>query len=402
MSSEPMTHQSYSPRQTIAGAGASSGVGTLLNDWGVPDASPVALVVDPDVFALGIADPVRQGIESAGFTVIVIPCDKGEPALSWVERVVADVRAAKPAACVGVGGGSAMDVAKLAAALVTNPGQVRDFLGAGKVHAESISTVMIPTTAGTGSETTQVAMLSTGGKKVVVASAPLIPRAAVLDPALTVGLPRGVTAASGLDALAHGLEAYLSLRANPLTMGASLYGAQLVASSLSGAFEHPDDVQHRMGMLGGAYWAGIGLNANVILGHSIAYTVANRTGLPHGVTCAMALPYCLAYNEVASHDRIDRVARILRDGAEDESTSAADPTGIYGWLEQLSSMLGIPRNLSEVGVTEKDIPTMVTECIESYPRPNNPVPLDAVRLRHTYEFLLHGDVLGCVKSFSNN
>ncbi len=402
MSSEPVTHQSYSPRQTVAGAGASSGVGNVLNDWGVPHASPVALVVDSDVFALGIADPVRKGIESGGFTVIVIPCDKGEPKLPWVERVVNDVRTAKPAACVGVGGGSTMDIAKLAAALVTNPGKVTGFLGLNKVRKESVPTVMIPTTAGTGSETTQVAMLSTAGKKVVVASAPLVPRAAVLDPALTVKLPKGVTAASGMDALAHALEAYLSLRANPLTMGASLYGAQLVASSITGAVRHPDDVDQRMGMLGGAYWAGIGLNANVILGHSMAYTIANRTGLAHGVTCAMALPYCLAYNEAASHERIGRVAWSLHEDIGDHPDDPVDPSGIYGWLDRLTAELKIPQSLAEVGVTDKDIPAMVDECMELYPRPNNPVPFERGKLREAYEYLLHGDVLGCVKKFRKN
>lgn len=402
MPPESKVHQAYSPSQTIAGAGASRGVGKLLESWMLPRASTVALVVDPDVHALGIARPVQTSLESSGFAVTVVACDKGEPKLPWVERVVAEVRAARPAACIGVGGGSTMDIAKLSAALVTNQGDVAEFLGLGKVRAQSIPTAMIPTTAGTGSETTQVAMLSAGGKKVVVASAPLVPRGAVLDPELTVKLPSGVTAASGLDALAHGLESFLSTRANPLTIGASLYGAQLVASSITGAVHHPDDVDQRMGMLGGAYWAGIGLNANVILGHSIAYTIANRTGLAHGVTCAMALPYCLAYNEAASHERISRLAVSLHDDIGDHPDDPVDPSGIYGWLDRLTAELKIPQSLAEVGVSDRDISAMVDECMESYPRPNNPVPFERDRLREVYEYLLHGDVLGCVKKFRKN
>jgi len=291
-----------------------------------------------------------------------------------------------------------MDIAKLAAALVRNDGDVTQYLGIGKVHRASVPTVMIPTTAGTGSETTQVSMLSSGGKKVVVASAPLVPRGAILDPQLTTGLPRGVTAASGLDALSHGIESYLSTKADGVSMGASIYGAQLVAGSLVHATEEPGDLDARMGMLTGAFWAGVGLNASVVLGHSIAYTIANRTGLPHGVTCAMALPYCMAYNEAASHRRIRQISTALRDHIGDAGGgTATDP--IYAWLDGLFTQLDIPRGLSEVGITKGDVPGLVAECIESYPRANNPVPFDAKRLGELYGYMFDGDVLGCVKAF---
>lgn len=392
-------HYAYGPSYAAAGSGASRGIGELLASWSAP--GTVAVVVDPDVHSLGVSQPVVDAIEAAGFRVAVVACDKGEPQLSWVKRVVAEVRAAKPGACVGVGGGSAMDIAKLSAALVRNPGDVTEYVGAGRVRSASIPTVMVPTTAGTGSETTQVAMLSNSGKKVVVSSAPLIPRAAVLDPDLTIKLPRSVTAASGLDALAHGIEAYISTRANVLTMGASLTGAELIAASIAGAVDHPDDMGLRMGMLAGAYWSGIGLNANVVLGHSIAYTIANRTGLAHGVTCAMALPYCLAYNERGSTEKVDRIANRLRDQIGDRAPDAADPHGLYGWLVELSEHLGIPRSLQEVGIGKNDVAGMATECIESYPRPNNPVPFEPGELQELYGFMFHGDVLGCVKSFQS-
>lgn len=391
-------HQSYSASNILSGPGSSASVGELLAGWAVDRTSTVALIVDPDVYMLGLTATVQEAIGAEGFRVAVVACERGEPKLAWVERVVAEIRALHPAACVGVGGGSTMDIAKLAAALVHNTGEVTDYLGLGKVHHASVPTVMIPTTAGTGSETTQVSMLSSGGKKVVVASAPLVPRGAILDPQLTVGLPEGVTAASGLDALSHGIESYLSTKANGVSMGASLYGAQLVADSLVNATQQPSDLDARMGMLTGAFWAGVGLNASVVLGHSIAYTIANRTGLPHGVTCAMALPYCMAYNETASHKRIGQISSALRNQVGEDS-GGASPAPIYTWLDGLFTQLNIPRGLNEVGVTKKDVPALVTECIESYPRANNPVPFEAKRLSELYGYMFDGDVLGCVKAF---
>lgn len=398
-----ITETSYrfnSPAQLVAGDGASDQVGPLLDSWAVPPGT-VAVVVDADVLGLGLAKPILASLEGQGYRPEVVACTPGEPELAGVETVVADLRRMKPAACVGLGGGSTMDVAKLAAALTTNPGDVTDFLGPNRVRLPSPPTVLVPTTAGTGSEATQVAMLSVHGKKAAAASAPLMARAAILDPALIIGLPKSVTAASGLDALSHAFESYLSTTANPSTEGASIHGATLIAASIRAVFADGSDRDMRMAMLTGAYWSGIGLNASVVLGHSIAYTIANRTGLPHGVTCSMALPYCLAYNEKASSSRIERLAVALREQIGGGDRLDSDPTGIYGWLADLEKQLGVPASLQEVGIQRSDVPGMVEECITSYPRANNPVPFDAKALGRLYDYLFDGDIHGCAATFRN-
>jgi alcohol dehydrogenase class IV len=391
----------FSPAEVIAGNGSSEQVGSLLESWAVPRGSAVALVGDADVLRLALAKPVIDSLEAQGFRCEVVGCVPGEPQLEGVQDVVAELRRLKPAACVGIGGGSTMDVAKLASALTANPGDVRAFLGAGKVKVPSVPTVMVPTTAGTGSEATQVAMLAIDGKKAAVVGAPLMARAAVLDPDLTVGLPPAITAASGLDALSHAFESYLSTTANRSTQGASLHGATLIASAIRAAFDDGADRSARMSMLTGAYWSGIGLNASVVLGHSIAYTIANRTGLPHGVTCSMSLPYCLAYNESTSAGRIQELALALREQIGESSRQPSDPTGIYGWLTDLERHLQVPASLADVGITPDDLPAMVDECITSYPRANNPVPFDAERLGRLYGFLFKGDIEGCTAAFSS-
>lgn len=399
---ETPIHHYLSSGEVVAGPGAAGRAGEILATWGVHPGRTVALVMDADVAALGLGESVRTSLETAGFSVTQLTCDRGEPHLEGAQRIVDELRRADPAACIGVGGGSTMDIAKLAAALLRNSGPVTDYLGAGKVHNYSIPTVMVPTTSGTGSETTVVSMMSAGGRKVVVASAALMPRGAILDPELTRTLPRSITAASGLDALSHGLESYISLRANPMTMGASLGGAQRIASAIVGAADTPDDLDHRMNMLAGAYWSGLGLNANVVIGHSIAYTIANRTGLPHGVTCALALPYCLAFNHRASAPRLDQLAVALHEHVQPWAGSPADPTGIFGWLAQLTKQLDIPGGLTDVGIERADLDAMVTECVESYPRPNNPVPLQRDEVAKLYEFMYQGDVQGCLDAFDRN
>ena len=389
------TYRFQSPAQLIVGDGASERAGSLLESWDVAHDSVIALVADADVLELGLAKAILASLEASGYRTEVFACTPGEPKLEGVNEAVSSLRSMKPAACVGLGGGSTLDVAKLAAALTRNPGGVPEFIGVSKVRLPSIPTIMVPTTAGTGSEATQVAMLSIDGKKVAAASSPLMARAAILDPDLTIGLPRNVTAASGLDALAHSFESFLSTTANSSTEGASLHGASLIASSIRASVTTGNDRAVRTMMLTGAYWAGLALNAGVVLGHSIAYTIANRTGLPHGVTCAMALPYCLAYNEKPSSAKIERLAGVLREQIGMARGEDFDPTGIYNWLVDLERDLGVPASLAAVGLTRKDLPAMVSECLDSYPRANNPAPFDHEALTRLYDYLFDGDVHGC-------
>lgn len=393
------TYRFQSPAQLIVGDGACGRVGSLLDSWAVAHDSVVALVGDADVLRLGLAEPLLASLIASGYRTEVLACKPGEPTLEGVDEVVAGLRSIKPAACVGLGGGSTLDVAKLAAALTKNPGEVPEFIGAAKVRLPSIPTIMVPTTAGTGSEATQVAMLSINGKKVAAASSPLMARAAILDPGLTIGLPQSVTAASGLDALAHSFESFLSTTANLSTEGASLHGASLIASSIRASVTTGRDRAVRMTMLTGAYWAGLALNASVVLGHSIAYTIANRSGLPHGVTCAMALPYCLAYNEKPSSAKIERIAHALREQIGVTRTEPSDPTGIYSWLVRLERDLDVPESLAAVGLERKDLPAMVKECLDLYPRANNPAPFDYDSLTLLYDYLFDGDVHGCATTF---
>ena len=290
---------------------------------------------------------------------------------------------------MGLGGGSAMDMAKLAAALATNAGEVGDFMGAVRFERAPLPLVLVPTTAGTGAEATRVSMLSVGGQKAIIVSPQLVPSAAVLDPNLTLSLPPSVTASTGIDALSHALEALMSTNSSPFTDAASLSAVSVIARWLPVAYREPSNLEARRAMLFAAYQAGLSLNAGVVLGHSVAYTVANRARLPHGVTCAVALPYCAAYNARAVKNQMERVAACLPQGARVESVN-----DVVRWLASLNKALGIPASLQEVGVERRDLPAMADECLSRYPRPNNPVPVEREGLLELYDHLFTGDIGG--------
>lgn len=353
---------------------------------------PVLIVTDRDVVRLGLAEGVQRSLEAAGYHPDVFADVAGEPDLQVVDRAAAAVRTKPYRAVVGVGGGSAMDVAKLAAALATNPGSASDIIGFNRLAEPCLPMVLIPTTAGTGAEASRNAMVMAEGRKAFVGSPFLVPDAAILDPQLTVTLPASVTGATGLDALSHALECYLSTLANPFTSTASLMAMRLIARFLPTAYRQGGNLDARRAMLFAAYLGGLALNASAVLGHSMAYTVANRTHLPHGVTCAMALPYCVAYCLPGASQRIAAAAAEISHGQETQ------PEWLVRWLGGLNAELQIPASLMQVGIERRELQSMVDELLHHYPRPNNPVPLERGRLLVLYEYFHAGDLEGCLKA----
>ena len=383
------------PARLYFGDGAASKLHDVLRDCGVKGGvrgGRVLLVADRDVVRLELSDAPKASLTANGFEVDVFSDVVGEPELAVVQSLVNTVRSAPYTAVVGLGGGSAMDMAKLAAALATNAGEVGDLAGAVGFEHAPLPLVLVPTTAGTGAEATRVSMLSVGGQKTILVSPQLVPAAAVLDPTLTLSLPPRITASTGIDALSHALEALMSKNASPFTDAAALSAVGTIARSLEVACNEPSNSQARRAMMFAAYQAGLSLNAGVVLGHSVAYTIANRAHLPHGVTCAMALPYCTAYNVHASGGWMSGVTALLPEAHAEDGDHDASP--VIRWLASLNESLGIPASLEEVGVKRQDLPAMVDECLNKYPRPNNPVPVEREGLRELYNHLLTGDIGG--------
>jgi alcohol dehydrogenase class IV len=283
-----------------------------------------------------------------------------------------------PVAVVGIGGGSALDTAKLAAALLSNPGTVADVLeDPTRLTEPPRPLVLVPTTAGTGAEASRNVVVIREGRKAFLGSSRLVPSAAILDPELTLTLPRDITAYTGMDALSHCVEAILSANGNALTDAIALEGMRLVHRYLPAVVERGSDLEARGHMLVAAFLGGLALNAGMVVGHSIAYTLANRLGLPHGLSCALALPYAMEYNAAAVPERLVWIARAFGAGSEPQEAVRA--------VRALAQTIGIPRAWRDLSLARDTLPDLVEECLVRYPRPNNPRPLDRASLLRLYE-----------------
>lgn len=371
-----------SPSRVWFGAGAAGRISDCVQELGLGPGR-VLLVTDAIVERLGLARDVAAGLGGAGFETDRFSEIPGEPSVEVADAAAAFARRVSPALVVGVGGGSVMDVAKLSAALVRNPGSVRDYthVVGRRFTAPAVPIVLVPTTAGTGAEASQNAVVTTGARKAFANSHPqLLAAGVILDPLLTHSLPPAVTAHTGLDALSHCIEGMLSTNATALTDSSATQGIRLIVRALPRAYAAGGDAEARAQMLLAAYMGGLTLNAGMVLGHSIAYTVANRLHLPHGLSCALALPYTMAYNRRAAGER-------LRAVAEAAGLDGGDPVRR---VQALCQDVGIPEAVRTLGLARDRLPELVAECLEQYPRPNNPRPLDRDALLSLYRAMWEG------------
>lgn len=396
MSASPMTSAGSprafrGPSRVWYGEGAAGRVGECIAELGIAP-GPALLVTDAVVDRLSLARPVADGLTAAGFTLERFADIPGEPTAEVADRAAAAARRLSPVLVCGVGGGSVMDVAKLAAALARNPGGVLDYTNelGGRFAAPSIPTVLVPTTAGTGAEASQNAVVTLGGRKAFANNHPhLLAAGVLLDPLLTHSLPKTVTAHTGLDALSHCVEGMLSSGATPLTDITGAAGIGLIFGALPRACADGGDAEARAEMLLGAYFGGLTLNAGMVLGHSVAYTIANRLHLPHGLSCAVALPYAMAYNRDAAADRLRRIGWAC--GEDQRGGAGAEPNrDTVRRVQSLALDVGIPEALRTLGLERTQLPELVDECLTRYPRPNNPRPLAGEPLLSLYTAMWEG------------
>lgn len=313
----------------------------------------------------------------------------GEPTVAVVEQGAQLARDHRCDIVIAIGGGSAIDAGKAIAALVTNPGDALDYLevvGRGKPLAHpSLPFIAMPTTSGTGAEVTRNAVLTVPDAKVKVSlrSAHLLPRIALVDPALTVDLPPRQTAASGLDALTQLIEPFLSTRANPLTDALCRDGITLAARALPVAFREPDTMSARSDMALAALYSGIAL-ANAGLGavHGFAAPIGGLFAAPHGAVCAALLPHVLRANLAAMRARTPQHPSIARcTEVACLLTGRADTTAEDGidWCVRAAGEFAIPR-LSQWGVTAAHAPDLATKAAAASSMKANPIALTMAEL----------------------
>ncbi len=374
------------PTQIRFGVGAIDDLASAVQELG---GSNVLLVVDPGLKNVGLLGKITAPLDKAGITYKVFDHVDPEPGLKLADE---GTKIAAKAGCdcvIGAGGGSAMDVAKAISILLTNGGKAEDYLGLGKIKKPGVPKIMVPTTAGTGAEVTFTAVFinektkSKGGMN----GDPLYPDVALLDPALTVTLPPHVTAAPGIDAFTHALEAFVSTQSHLISDMYAVEAMYLISDNLAMAYANGANIQARSAMLMGSLLAGKALaTAGVGLVHAMAYPLGGMFNIPHGLANAVLLPYVVDYNIIGNPEKFARIAEIMGHDVSGMSLRDAAQLAVEAVYE-LNQDVGIPTNLEEIGIVSKQIPKMaeialtVTRPVENNPR--KPTLEDVIRVYET-------------------
>jgi len=341
------------------------------------------LVSDPGLAASGHAERARGLLERAGIRVAEFHDFAAEPDSAMVEAGAQVIRAAQIDSFVAVGGGSSLDCAKGLNFLLTSGGRMADYRGYGKATAPMLPMIAVPTTAGTGSEAQSYALISDSRThdKMACGDPGAAFRVAILDPELTVSLPRHVTAATGYDALSHAAESAVTTKRNPLSAVFAREAFRLIDAHFERVLDAPADLDARAAMLLGAHLAGLAIEASMLgATHACANPLSARYGTIHGVAIALFLPHVVRWNAEAAGPLYAELLRAAgRDPGPDPAAAVADR------LEHLAVHAGLPRGLRAAGVSPEHLPALAAHAAEQWTGRFNPRPFDAVGALQLYE-----------------
>lgn len=345
------------PKVIWAAPGAVAKLGPEAKRLG---ATHVLLITDRGLMATGAPQRLADLLTAQGLTCTIYGEVMAEPSAESLDPVVQLLQNENANLVVGLGGGSAIDVAKAAALLAANGGTAYDYFGTDRVPKPGIPVIAIPTTAGTGAEATPNAIFTNTRTQVKegIISPYMMPEVAIIDAELTLTVPARVTAATGMDALTHAVEAYTSVKATPTT---DLYAAEairLIGRSIRTAVFRGADLAARTDMALGSLYAGIAIcNAGTGAVHAMAYPLGGQFHVPHGIANATLLPYVLAYNIQGNVAKFAQVARLLGEPVDGLSDLEAAETAVAA-ISRLCRDLSIPAHMSVFDVKAEDIRAM--------------------------------------------
>lgn len=326
-------------------------------------AKKVMLVYDAGVKFAGIADTVLHSLNEADVEIVIFDKVIPNPTNEIVEKAAVIAKEEEVDAFVAVGGGSSIDLAKAIDVLMTNPGPIGRYGGIGMVEHDLLPLIAIPTTAGTSSEITNVSALIDTEKviKYVVIDNKLVPSKVIIDPEFTKTMPASVTASTGMDAITHAVESYISNMATPLTEYNSLQGLKIIYHNLPRAVKDGSDMEAREQMMLGCVITGFGFsNANLGLVHGIAHTLSAHFQLAHGMANATVLPYVMAFNAESCPEKMVELAKAMNLPVTGDIES--DKYLLSEELLKLTKELGI-KTLSEQGITEEDFEMVADDVL---------------------------------------
>ncbi|CAB3681832.1 Long-chain-alcohol dehydrogenase 1 [Achromobacter animicus] len=344
------------------------------------------LVSDNFLNRSGALQPALTSLAASGWQTLVIDDVVADPPEAVVQAAAERARAFDADVVIGFGGGSSMDVAKLVALLCNSDQPLHAMYGVNQVQGQRLPLIQVPTTAGTGSEVTPISIVTTGATtKSGVVAPQLYADAAFLDAELTVGLPPAATAATGVDAMVHAIEAYTSKRLkNPLSDHLAILALQLLTANLITVCRDGANLQARSNMLLGAMLAGQAF-ANAPVGgvHALAYPVGGIFHVPHGLSNALVLPAVLRFNALAAAPLYAELGTAV--GLPPAADAARGATTFISFLEDLIRQAELPRGLRAVGIVESDLPTLASAAMaQQRLLMNNPVPIDKAQALDIY------------------
>ncbi|CAB1075843.1 Alcohol dehydrogenase (EC [Olavius algarvensis Delta 1 endosymbiont] len=357
----------------VMGPGA---LNQLADEVAAQKAKKVLIVTDQGLIGAGLVQQAQAVLEKGGIEYAVFGNVEADPRYEIVADCVALIHSEKPDLIIGFGGGSPIDIAKVSAVMATNEGPISEYFGIDLVPEPGLPTLIIPTTAGTGSEVTPIAILSDHTEKLKkgIVSPQLFPAVALLDPELTLGLPGPVTAATGMDALIHAIESYTSKKATSISDMLARQAMQLIATNIRTAYTDGGNLAARSQMLEGSLLAGMAFcTAGVTAVHAFAYPIGAEFHIPHGVANSIMLTPVMEFNQHGNLDRFAEMAAYLGRDTAGLATAAAADAAVEA-MSQLAADLDIPEHLSEFGVEDKDVPDLaagvmkVTRLLANNPR----------------------------------
>ncbi len=351
----------HSTRSIVVERGGASNLAKRLQERRFKS---VLIVTDHGVLSAGLLNKVLALFKELNLPFQVFSDVQADPPVSIIEQAIAMAQASRADCIVGFGGGSSMDVAKLVALLASGKEVLADVYGVGMAKGPRLPLFLIPTTAGTGSEVTTISIVTVSeSEKKGVVSPYLLPDLALLDAELTLGLPPHVTAATGIDAMVHAIEAFTTKRLkNPISDCLAKEALRLLSGSLHTAVKSGSDIEARENMLLGACLAGMAFtNAPVAGVHALAYPIGARFHVPHGLSNSLMLGSVMRFNLEHAHAMYAELGQIIKPGLQGSTLEQASQ--LVDFLAGLSGELGLPERLMDVGITAEDIEQLASDAM---------------------------------------
>jgi alcohol dehydrogenase class IV len=337
-----------------------------------------------------LASQIEASVSATEWITDVSP----EPPIPEVKRLRRQAGSFDPDVVIGIGGGSAIDLAKVLAVLVSGSQEVEGIVGSDNVAARTPRLIALPTTAGTGSEVTPIAVLTDveARLKKGVVSTHLIPDVAIVDPELTISAPASVTASTGLDALTHCVEAFTNVHAHPAVDVYAESGIRLIGANVVEAVRNGENMHSRTAMSLGSLYGGLCLGpVNTAAVHALAYPLGGTFKVAHGMANSMLLPYVMEFNSATAAARYARIAKALGVVSPEDTDVEAAAAAATAEVRRLARECGLPASLSELGVTEADLDTMAEAAVQvTRLLNNNPRPIGVSDAREIYRRALEG------------